>query len=62
MNDKIKSEANSEQWQRNSDGWVAMQERSRKLKDEADRLDKHGEERRKYIAEQRKKSVFRPDR
>jgi hypothetical protein len=61
MNDSIKSEANSERWQRNSDGWVAMQEKSRKLKDEAERLDMHGEERRKFIDEQRKKSVYRSD-
>ena len=49
-------EANNDQWARHSDGWVAMQEKSRKLKEEADRLDKHGEERRRYIAERKKKS------
>ena len=52
-------EANGEQWARHTDGWVAMQDKSRKLKEEADKLGKHGEERRQFLAE-RRKILFRP--
>lgn len=52
-------EANGEQWARHTDGWVAMQDRSRKLKEEADKLGKHGEERRQFLAE-RRKILFKP--
>jgi hypothetical protein len=51
-------EANSEQWARHTDGWVAMQDKSRKLKEEADKLGLHGDERRRFMAEGRK--ILRP--
>lgn len=52
---KQASAANTDRWLRDSDGWVAMQERSRKLKEEAERLNLHGEERRLFLAEQRER-------
>lgn len=54
------SEANSETWIRHSDGWVVMQEKSRRLKDEAERLNLHGEERRQFLAERRSHSSHKP--
>ncbi len=42
---------NDQAWDRRTSSWVIMQEKSRRVKEEADKLDKHGEERRRYIAE-----------
>ena len=42
-------EANSSEWLQRTDNWVVMQEKSRRFKAEADKLDKHGEERRDYL-------------
>lgn len=53
--------ANDREWQRRSDEWVAAQNRSKKKKEEADKLNKHGEERRRYIAE-RELPVMESDR
>lgn len=44
--------ANDKSWQRRTDDWVAAQHRSNKRKAEADRRDKHGEERRDFMARQ----------
>lgn len=55
---RLASEANSDRWARRSDGWVVMQEKSKRLKEEADRLNLHGEERRLFIAQHREK-LFR---
>lgn len=46
--------ANDREWERRSSSWVEAQNKSNKLKAEADKLDKHGKERRKYMAERRK--------
>lgn len=43
--------ANNKSWQRRTDDWVAAQHRSNKRKAEADRLDKHGEARRDFLAQ-----------
>ena len=48
-------EANNEQWARHTDNWIAIQEKSRKLKAEADKLGMHGEARRQFMAERRSK-------
>lgn len=47
------SMANDREWDRRSSSWVEAQNKSNKLKAEADKLDKHGKERRKYMAERR---------
>ncbi|MCR6650098.1 MAG: hypothetical protein NVV73_00755 [Cellvibrionaceae bacterium] len=54
---RLASETNSDRWARRSDGWVAMQEKSRRLKEEAERLNLHGEARRLFLAEQRERIV-----
>lgn len=43
--------ANNKSWQRRTDDWVAAQHRSNERKAEADRLDKHGEARREFLAQ-----------
>jgi len=47
------SSANDQDWERRSGDWVAMQEKSRRIKEKAEKLGKHGEERRRYLAESR---------
>lgn len=45
--------ANDRGWERRTTNWILMQERSRKLKEEADKRGLHGEERRRLLAEKR---------
>jgi len=45
--------ANDRGWERRTTNWILMQERSRKLKEEADKRGLHGEERRRFLAEKR---------
>lgn len=52
--------ANNQDWERRSSDWVNMQERSRRIKEEAEKLGKHGEERRQYIAEKIRKNRREP--
>jgi hypothetical protein len=46
---------NDQDSERRASDWVTMQEKSRRIKEEAEKLGKHGEERRQYIAEHRHK-------
>lgn len=43
--------ANDREWERRTNEWVSAQHHSNRLKTEADSLDKHGEERRRFMRE-----------
>jgi|GEM_PF-5832235 sugar diacid utilization regulator len=42
--------ANDKSWDMRTSAWVAKQEQSRRIKEEAERLGLHGEARRQFIA------------
>ena len=50
---KINHATNNAQWERRTGDWVEAQHKSNKRKEEADKLGMRGEERRKYIGENR---------
>ncbi|WP_187409044.1 hypothetical protein [Saccharophagus sp. K07] len=47
--------ANDRTWERRTANWIAMQEKSKKIKEEADRLELHGSARRRFFQTQKNK-------